>query len=157
MVLGLGGLGVVACSGPPNVAPALPSDGPSPGDVFGGVLCNAVRPQTEPDLMGWDPGQRANLHDLRARGVVAVRYVTEGCNVELEVLSSCIGKGSYAFTYYPESHTKTLKGARDLFAECRSARRGSRASSRAIACSAPTTRIVGTASLPPNAVFGART
>jgi formylglycine-generating enzyme required for sulfatase activity len=117
LVIVLGGIGVAACADAPNVAPPLPRDGAGPGDVFQGVPCSAVRPQTEPDLMGWDSGSRANLHKLRQSGVVAVRYVSQGCNVELEVLSNCIGKGSYAFSYYPESKSKTLRSARELFAE----------------------------------------
>ncbi len=41
--------------------------------------------------MAWDPGSRSNLNRLRRQGVVAVRYAAIGWNVELELLSNCIG------------------------------------------------------------------
>jgi hypothetical protein len=76
-----------------------------------------VRPQTEPDLMGWDSGSRAKLKSLQEQGVVGVRYKAVGCNVELEVLQ-CVGKGvEYAFSPYSANETKTAKSERDLFAE----------------------------------------
>jgi hypothetical protein len=155
LVIGLGGFGILACSGPPNVAPALPSDGPKPGDVFGGVPCSAVRPQTEPDLMGWDPGSRANLNRLRQEGVVAVRYVSQGCNVELEVLSNCVAKGSYKYTPYAESQSKTFKTARELFAEIPIS--AVRLSSKLKGNRMLRTdyELVGTASLPVGSVFKA--
>jgi formylglycine-generating enzyme required for sulfatase activity len=114
LAVGLGLVGLLGC-GTPNVAPELPGT-PDPGTPFGGMQCSSVRPQTEPDLMGWDPGSRANLNRLRKTGVVAVRYVSQGCNVELELLSNCIGVGKYTYDAYPESQSKTLKTDRDLFA-----------------------------------------
>jgi hypothetical protein len=87
--------GSVAC-GPslPEVGKSELPEATSTGDAFPGVKCSAVRPQTEPDLMGWDSGSRANLNSLRRQGIIAVRYDAKGCNVELEVLSNCIGKGA---------------------------------------------------------------
>lgn len=90
---------------------------PSASDAFGGQQCTAYRPPTEPDLMAWDSGSRANLNFLHSQGAVAVRYKATGCNVELEVLSNCIGKGSYQYTPYSASETKTARNARELFAE----------------------------------------
>ncbi len=88
-------------------------------EAFGmaGVKCSAVRPPTEPDLMGWDSGSRANLSMLRQQGVVAVRYVAKGCNVELELLANCIGKGEYKYSPYAATDTKIAHNNQELFAE----------------------------------------
>lgn len=67
--------------------------------------------------MGWDSGSRAKLNRLRRSGVIAVRYVAEGCNVELEVLENCIGKGSYAYEPYAATDTKVAKNAAEVFAD----------------------------------------
>jgi len=75
-----------SCNAPNPVGEPLKA--PSADEAFGGVKYSAVRPQTEPDLMAWDPGSRANLSRLRHQGVVAVRYEAKGCNVELELLST---------------------------------------------------------------------
>lgn len=83
----------------------------------GDPSCAAIRPQTEPDLMGWDSGSRLNLKALQEQGVVGVRYKAVGCNVELEVLQ-CVGKGvEYGFSPYSATESKTAKSQRDLFAE----------------------------------------
>ncbi len=106
-----------ACAPPGNVA-SEPLAGPPRGEGFEGVQCSAVRPQTEPDLMAWDPGSRANLSRLRHRGVVAVRYQAKGCNVELELLSNCIGtSGKYEFSPYQANEHKVAHNASELFAE----------------------------------------
>ena len=105
---------VAACT-PPQVAGE--SIKPvSNAEAFEGVSCSAVRPQTEPDLMGWDPGSRLNLKRIRSEGVVAVRYVAEGCNVKLELLSNCVGKGSYKYTPYSANEHKVAHNANELFA-----------------------------------------
>jgi hypothetical protein len=45
---------LTACSGPGRgVEPELPKAATT-GDAFEGAQCTAVRPPTEPDLMGWD-------------------------------------------------------------------------------------------------------
>ena len=72
-----------ACAPPANVAGETLKSPTTTGEAFEGVQCSAVRPQTEPDLMAWDPGSRSNLNRLRAAGVVAVRYQAVGCNVKL--------------------------------------------------------------------------
>jgi len=88
------------------------------GEAFEGVQCSAVRPQTEPDLMAWDPGSRSNLNRLRAAGVVAVRYEAVGCNVKLELLSHCIGAtGKYQFSPYSANQRKVAHNASELFAQ----------------------------------------
>lgn len=96
-------------------SPAL-LEAAAPGEAFEGAQCAAVRPPTEPDLMAWDSGSRANLKLLHERGVVAVRYQAEGCNVELEVLN-CTGAGDYAFSPYGASESKVARSASDLYAE----------------------------------------
>jgi hypothetical protein len=72
---------VQACGPTSATAPDL-IEPTKTGDAFGGMQCSSVRPPTEPDLMGWDSGSRANLKSLHEQGVVAVRYRAEGCNVE---------------------------------------------------------------------------
>ena len=68
--------------------------------------------------MAWDPGSRANLNRLRQEGVVAVRYQAKGCNVELELLSNCIGStGKYRFSPYSANEKKVAHNASELFAE----------------------------------------
>lgn len=107
-------LGAAGCTGsatsPPLLAPT------STGEAFGAQECSALRPPTEPDLMAWDAGSRANLKTLAERGVVAVRYAAEGCNVELEVLN-CTGEETYAFSPYAATDTKIAKSTGDLRAE----------------------------------------
>jgi formylglycine-generating enzyme required for sulfatase activity len=106
---------VAACT-PPQIA-SDPLKPVSNSEAFEGVQCSAVRPQTEPDLMGWDPGSRANLKRLRGEGVVAVRYEAAGCNVKLELLSNCVASGSYKFTAYAANEHKVAHNANELFAQ----------------------------------------
>jgi hypothetical protein len=107
---------MLACS--PASKPSDQLKSPSAQDAFGGVECAAVRPQTEPDLMAWDSGSRANLNRLRRRGLVAVRYEAKGCNVQLELLSSCIGPASkYEFSPYSANERKLARNANDLYAQ----------------------------------------
>jgi hypothetical protein len=110
-------VGLAACAPPVNIAGDT-LQGPRTGDAFEGVQCSAVRPQTEPDLMAWDPGSRANLNRLRGAGVVAVRYEAKGCNVELELLSNCIGVANkYQFSPYSANEHKVAHNASELFAQ----------------------------------------
>jgi hypothetical protein len=99
-----------SAAAPPLLVPT------STGDAFGAQACSALRPPTEPDLMAWDAGSRANLKTLAERGVVAVRYAAEGCDVELEVLN-CTGEETYAFSPYAATDTKIAKSTGDLRAE----------------------------------------
>lgn len=104
-----------AC-GPASLTPGKDLEPTKTGEAFEGMQCTAVRPQTEPDLMGWDPGSRANLARLRNEGVVAVRYRSEGCNVELELLSNCIAEGKYTYRPYAATDTKVAHNVQELFA-----------------------------------------
>jgi hypothetical protein len=109
---------VAAASGctPPQPA-AEPLKGTSTKDAFEGVQCSAVRPQSEPDLMGLVPGSRANLNRLSKNGFVAVRYTAKGCNVELELVSTCIGAGAtYEFSPYSANERKVARNDNELFA-----------------------------------------
>ncbi len=107
-------LGLAACGAPSTP----PLRGPSAEEAFGGMQCDAVRPQTEPDLMAWDPGSRLKLAKLRDEGVVAVRYQVRGCNVELEVLPCVAGdSSSYAFKPYRANEHKVAHDARELYAQ----------------------------------------
>jgi len=92
-------------------------DSPAKEQPFDGVQCSAVRPQTEPDLMAWDSGSRANLKTLSKQGVVAVRYEANGCNVQLEILSNCIGEGEYAFEPNAANERKVARNTTELFTE----------------------------------------
>src|SRR5687767_8284935 len=114
LALSLLALAGVACGGSAT-SPGL-LDPPTTGQAFGSEGCSAVRPPTEPDLMGWDSGSRANLKAMREQGVVAVRYRSVGCNVELEVLN-CTGDGAYEFSAYSATDTKVSKSTRDLYAD----------------------------------------
>jgi hypothetical protein len=103
--------------------------------------------------MAWDPGSRANLDRLRRTGVVAVRYAAKGCNVELELLSNCIGAGSYSFAPYSANERKLARNANELFAALPvgAARlAGKLKGSRAVRTDY---MLAGTQSLPPNARF----
>lgn len=77
---------------------------------------SAVKLPTEPELFGWDPASRANLHRLHLDGVVAVRYVPRADGgADLELLSNCIGKsGRYRFTAHPETQTKVARNETEL-------------------------------------------
>jgi len=109
---------LAACAPPANVAGETLKNPSSTGEAFDGVQCSAVRPQTEPDLMAWDPGSRSNLNRLRGAGVVAVRYEAVGCNVKLELLSHCIGSTSkYQFSPYSANQRKVAHNASELFAQ----------------------------------------
>lgn len=106
----------IGCT-PPSIAGGE-IETPTPETSFPGVQCSAVRPQTEPDLMAWDPGSRANLARLRKEGAVAIRYEHQGCDVELELLSNCIGPAaSYRYNAYAETRSKTARNAAELFLE----------------------------------------
>ena len=102
---------------PPRVADE-PLKAPTTSDAFPGVVCDALRPQTEPDLMAWDSGSRLKLAKLRDEGVVAVRYQAKGCNVELELLP-CVAGGptSYTFKPYSANEHKVAHSANELFAQ----------------------------------------
>src|SRR6478735_2657193 len=84
-------LGMGCGGGLPN--PATPPKPVLTGEAFDSTSCSAVRPKTEPDLMGWDSTSRASLNSLKDQGVVVVHYEAVGCNVQLEVLSNCIATG----------------------------------------------------------------
>ena len=107
---------LLGCTPPPVAGDAL--KGPTTGEAFAGVQCSSVRPQTEPDLMAWDPASRLKLNALRKDGVVAVRYQAKGCNVELEVLP-CVAGGptSYRFEPYSANEHKVAHNASELFAQ----------------------------------------
>ncbi len=98
---------------PPNVAPP-PLQPMTTGEAFAGDKCTALRPPTEPNLMAWDPGSRANLAALRKQGVIAVHYEAHGCDVSLEVLSNCVAPGSYRYEPYWESDHKLSHNAGEL-------------------------------------------
>ncbi len=109
---------VIAISCHDQKEPVVPEVGPTTGDAFNsGVQCSAVRPQTEPDLMAWDPGSRATLRSVKAQGVVVVHYEAKGCDVQLHVLPNCVAKGSYQFEPYSATETKLARNVSELFAE----------------------------------------
>lgn len=115
LLLSIPTLSALSACNVPQVAgdPLQPT---STGVAFKGVNCSAVRPQLEPDLMAWDPGSRAKLDRLRRKGVVAVRYAAEGCNVELELLADCIGPGRYEFAPYSANERKVAHNQNELYA-----------------------------------------
>jgi len=79
-----------------------------------GDSCEGGKAASEPDLMGWQVGQRASLSTLRRQGVVAVRFEANGCDVELEVLPNCIGEGQYVFSPYVANESKVARDVAEL-------------------------------------------
>ncbi len=102
-------LGLVGC-GPP-----LPPEPPPLPSTVWGAACTAK--QGEADLMGWDAGSRANVAMMRRQGVVAVRFSSEGCKVELELLPNCLGVGAYTFAPYPATESRVAHDALELGAK----------------------------------------
>jgi hypothetical protein len=101
-----------SCAANPGLDPM-----PAPPDNPLGDECEGDTPSNEPDLMGWKAGQRASLSMLRRKGVVAVRYQAQGCDVELEVLPNCIGEGSYEFSPYVANESKLARNEAELRAK----------------------------------------
>ncbi|HEX3769364.1 MAG TPA: hypothetical protein VHV30_00800 [Polyangiaceae bacterium] len=119
MMLVLGGLAVpwaganVGCGG----APAPDLKGPTNADAFDTTKCVNGQPSSTPDLMAWDSVSRLNLSRLRNQGIVAVRYQAHGCEVQMELLSNCIAKGSYEFTPYVSNEHKIAHDQSELYAQ----------------------------------------
>lgn len=104
-----------ACGGGP--AAAIAGEPTTVKEAFG-AKCDAsqVQPQSAPDLMAWDSAARANLSRLRDKGIVAVRYEKKGCDISLELLPGCKGSGSYRYTPYNATESKTASSENELFA-----------------------------------------
>ncbi len=81
-----------------------------------GDACKPGEPPREPDLMRWRPDGRAELALLRSQGVVAVVYKPNGCDLDLEVLPGCIGKGHYSFAPYSSQDAQTSHSESELHA-----------------------------------------
>jgi hypothetical protein len=93
-----------------------PTKDPAPVDALAGVDCKAVRVQSEPELMAWDG--RAQLDRMRRRGVVAVRYETNGCEVSFELIPQCVGpKNKYVYAPFKATETRIARDANELFAQ----------------------------------------
>jgi outer membrane protein OmpA-like peptidoglycan-associated protein len=114
-LLSAGLLVATACSPPQLAGDPLTADGVPQPD--GTVSCSAVRPQTEPDLMAWDPQSRGLLSVLHRQSAVVVRYSAKGCNVELELLTNCQAKGEYQFAPYSSRKSKVAHNENELYAE----------------------------------------
>ena len=147
---------LLSCAPPANVAGETLKSPTTTGEAFEGVQCSAVRPQTEPDLMAWDPGSRSNLNRLRAAGVVAVRYEAVGCNVKLELLSHCIGAtGKYQFSPYSANQRKVAHNASELFAQLPVGAASLGADVKGGRALRTDYMLAGQYALPPEATFGA--
>ena len=100
--------------------------------VMGGARCGPPDPpetkpfanrcensiSAQPDLMGLSMDFRANVATTRQQGVIAVRYAaTENCEVKLEVLPNCVGRGTYSFSPYPGNESKLASNKLELFAK----------------------------------------
>ncbi len=105
--------GLAGCN-PPNAA-GPPLEPVTTGQAFKGIQCSSIRPKTEPDLMAWDPGERANLNEIRQQGLVVVRYEAKGCDVQLQVLSNCDAPGKYSYTPYPSSNSIVINNMTELY------------------------------------------
>jgi hypothetical protein len=84
--------------------------------AFDPRICKPTRPASEPDLMAWDSAARLNIRARIGTGLVAVRYVPDGCQAKLELLN-CIGDGKYAFSAYASRESKTAGSRRELFTQ----------------------------------------
>lgn len=101
-----------ATSERPVVATALPTTA-----TLDQARCSATRKPSAPDTVTLDPSARAELDRLRALGAVAVRYEGEGCDAEIQVLSSCIAPAQkYAFSAYPATARKVARDPSELLA-----------------------------------------
>ncbi len=106
--------------------------------------------------MGWDPGSRAKVNGLAQQGLIAVRYTAKGCNVELEVLSHCIGSSTkYSYTPYWSMETKTAKNAGELYAELPLGAAGLKGKLNGSRILRTDYRLVGQLSIPADAVVDA--
>ncbi|MEP7121952.1 MAG: hypothetical protein ABJE95_13615 [Byssovorax sp.] len=106
----IGLLALLSACGPP-----LPPEPPPLPPTEWGQACTAKK--GEADLMGWDAGSRANLAVMRRQGVVAVRFSSEGCKEELELLPNCLGEGAYAFSPYAATESRVAHDALELGAK----------------------------------------
>ena len=104
--------GVAGCGAPAEAVAPQPSPQGANREWGGG--CTAKR--DEADLMGWDAGSRANVAVMRRQGVLAVRFATDGCKVDLELLPNCLGEGTYGFSPYPASERRIARDQRELAA-----------------------------------------
>lgn len=95
--------------------PARPPEPPPLPHAEWGQACTAKK--GEADLMGWDAGSRANVAVMRGQGVIAVRFSSEGCKVELELLPNCLGEGAYTFAPYPATESRVAHDALELGAK----------------------------------------
>lgn len=111
-VLALSASFAAACGSKPG------SSTPTAVNPFGGANCSAVKLPSEPELMAWDSQSRAQLDKLRHQGVVAVRYVANGCDVQLELLPDCIGpKNRYVYSPMSSSDKRIAKNVDELLSE----------------------------------------
>jgi uncharacterized protein len=114
LAFGVMALLVLGCTPPQVTGPAIGA--PSAAEAFGTAKCDAEHPPKEPDLMAWESTSRAALAAVRRQGVAVVRYEAHGCDIQLELLSSCVAKGKYDFVPYWESKSKLANNATDLYA-----------------------------------------
>ena len=106
---------VMACG--PSQPASDPLKSTTNQEALGRAVCVAGRPSTTPDLMAWDSESRLNLNRLRHTGIVAVRYQTKGCDVQMELLSNCIAQGTYEYTPYYSKEQKIAHDESDLYAK----------------------------------------
>ena len=78
--------------------------------------CVGFESRTQFELALWRAEARDRLQQRSRRGAVAVRRVSRGCRVELELLPGCIGKHAYQFVPHPEAETRIVHSIDELFA-----------------------------------------
>jgi uncharacterized protein len=111
--LKLAALALIGCNPPQVAGSAL--QGQNTQEAFG--TCDPAHPPREPDLMAWEPSSRAALAAVRHQGVAVVHYEARGCDVKLELLTSCFAKGQYDYLPYWETKSKVANNASDLSAK----------------------------------------
>jgi formylglycine-generating enzyme required for sulfatase activity len=103
----------IACLQPKS--PADAEEGASTGAPVANVNCSAVHASIEPDLVGLEASERAMLDTRREGGVAVVRYRGRGCDVQLDVLPSCVAAGEYVFSPYSATESRIARTASEVY------------------------------------------
>jgi formylglycine-generating enzyme required for sulfatase activity len=92
---------------------------PAPDSIDEHVLedlpCTGARLPAEPDLVGLDSSARAAFDAARQGGIVVVHYTGHGCDIRLDVLTSCAATGTYAFSPYASTGSIVAHGLPELY------------------------------------------
>ena len=76
--------------------------------------CGERATPMNPPLVGWAPKGRAALRSLTAKGVVAVKYSTEGCSVRLIPVDGCKINRKYRWSKTGDTHSALIRNRESL-------------------------------------------